>query len=180
MKALDKDRKRRYETANGFAKTSSDTSTTLLPLAPHPLDIDFGNLYVAIDPPLPQHQSPFQRSSLDSCLLHGRHSGCGWRRNRPTTVENSLRRALHREQQSLTAAEDARTALRKRNYNNTMSVAFNAYTDGDLDHVSVLLEECVPRDGGQDLRGYEWLFWLNSFGRVYRGKHFSCRSPFEM
>ncbi len=110
MKALDKDGAR-YETANAFA---NDIERFLL------------NDTVAACPPstgyrfrkfVRRNRSAIATASVAISAIVIGLVFATWQAfwlwsevQRRTTVENSLWRALHREQQSLTAAEDTRTA----------------------------------------------------------------------
>ena len=57
-----------------------------------------------------------------------------------------------------TAEVAARELAVKSSYQSDMSAAFRAWEFGDVEHANRLLQRHLPRDGQDDIRGFEWFY----------------------
>ncbi len=171
LKALEKDRTRRYETANGLA---SDLKRHL------------SNDPVVARPPSAAYrfQKAWRRNRLVlgaamvvfAALLVG-IAVSTWQaivatqaRNRATLAETAKAQEARIAQQErdraleAQARADAKAREARRNaYVANLNLAAQAYQDGYLDRVRKLLEPHVPQAGQEDLREFEWrLLWKQS------------------
>ncbi len=145
MKCLEKDRTRRYETANGLA---------------HDILCHLNNEPVLARPPsrLYRFQKLARRNKLAfaaavavlTALLVGLGiAAVGWRE---TQVERDNAFKARAE------AKDSEQKARKRAYSSDMIVAKQALDENNLGRALDLLNRQRPEPGQQDLRGWEWRY----------------------
>jgi eukaryotic-like serine/threonine-protein kinase len=180
MKTLEKDRTRRYETANGLAMDVQRY------LADEPVE--------ACPPSAPYRFRKFARRNkaglaTGAVVLAALVAGTGvstWQAIRATHAEQSARRSLQAESEALSEAEVARqTAEQARQaeaaqrkiadaqrklaesreltarrylYASQMDLAEQAWERGHVARVTELLEGQRPQPGQQDLRGFGWYY----------------------
>ncbi|MGA2247477.1 MAG: protein kinase [Verrucomicrobiota bacterium] len=166
MKCLEKDRARRYETANGLTAD---------------LDRHLKNEPVMARPPTGLYKlQKFARRNKLAVVAVGAVAaaliiGLGvstWMfirernahqeaaaaereqsRLRETAQQTQARETLLRRQ-----AEAAELAERQKAYASDMNVAFQAWDKGDVNRVDRLLDEHRPKPSQDDLRGFEWFY----------------------
>ncbi|MCR9292929.1 MAG: protein kinase, partial [bacterium] len=164
MKALDKDRERRYDTAKGFA-----------------LDVEryLANEPVAACPPSTLYglkkllakyrQAMIAASALFLVLLVGL-AGTLWMWRAESIARNKAQESERKAAKSKSDAEDQKSiAIRQRklaeeerksarmaNYELTVETAFNAWNSKSLNRLTGLLDGWRPLENEPDLRGFEW------------------------
>ncbi|HXP62486.1 MAG TPA: serine/threonine-protein kinase, partial [Dongiaceae bacterium] len=159
MKALEKDRSRRYETANGLAvdlKRHLDNE----PVVARPP----GNLY-KIQKLIRRNKLAFLAASVMSATLLIGLGISTWSffkeqqaRRRAEGAEQEQSRLRERAEQLRRTAEDETGRLGRQLYASHVNLAFQAWEKGDLSRVDRLLEEHRPKPGQEDLRGFEWFY----------------------
>lgn len=157
MKALDKDRNRRYDTAKGFA-----------------LDIEchLANKPVAACPPstayllrktLQRNRTPILTTlafvallclSLVATVLGLWHQSL-LRANAERSSTDALA-AKHEVEAKSQELEVSNEKYRSRNYAFSIEAAFHAWRMGSLEQLEALLDACQPTEDEKDLRGFEW------------------------
>jgi WD40 repeat protein len=157
MKCLEKDRARRYETANALAAD---------------LKRHLENEPVTARPPRTGYrlQKAWRRNKLAfsavgavACALLLGGAVSVWQAARATNAEQAQRtiaeRAIRAEEDARTqaaAAKDAAATLRRNVYAAEMRAAFHALDENNLERASELLIRQQPKAGEEDLRGFEW------------------------
>jgi WD40 repeat protein len=136
LKALEKDRSRRYQTANALA-----------------LDVQryLGNEVIQARPPsaVYRFQKAWRRNKLVFTTV--------------TAVTASLLIGLAISTWLFIKEKRSAAVLRQSTYASEMNVAFQAWQDGRVVHARVLLEKQRPHPGETDLRGFEWRYlWKHS------------------
>ena len=166
MKCLEKDRSRRYETANGL----------VFDLVRH-----LHNEPVLARPPSNWYR--FQKMARRNKLAFGAASVVAatlflgvivssWEAVRARQAEREQRRlrataqsAQAKEAQMRQRAEAGETAARRNGYASDMIAANNALEDGNFGLTRRLLNQHQPRTNEEDLRGFEWRYlWGRSRG----------------
>ncbi|HWN97033.1 MAG TPA: serine/threonine-protein kinase, partial [Methylomirabilota bacterium] len=150
LKALDKDRARRYATANGFAAELRRYLN--------------GEAVTAAPPTVAYRFAKFARknriaiatgAALAALLIAG-IVATAWQAIRATRLANA-------EGQQRTRAEIGENSARQGLYASEMNVAFRAWQDGRVVRARALLEKQRPHPGETDLRGFEWRYlWKHS------------------
>jgi len=177
MKALEKDRNRRYETANGFA---DDVLRYL------------GNEAVTACPPTAGYRlrkfvrrnRPFIATSALIAIALILGAGIStWQAIRAWNAEGRANLAATRAQENAdTATTETNRALasekklrasevrlRERVYASDMNVAGDAYANGAVDRMIELLERHRPTAPEEDQRRLEWYYWWHA-GHLEAGK----------
>ena len=166
MKCLEKDRSRRYETANGLA-------ADLLRYLNHEV--------VVARPPSPAYR--FARlarryrgafiaigSVLMVSMVGGAISFSLYLREaaalkRVRAVEAEQSRLLKRTEEESLAARSARDIASRNLYAADVQLAYQAIQEGNLGRARTLLKRFIPAEGGKDERGFEWhYFWQLTSG----------------
>jgi WD40 repeat protein len=152
MKCLEKDRTRRYETANGLAAD---------------LKRHLGHEPVAARPPSTAYrfQKAFRRNKLvfaaggavSAALLIGMMAST-WQAVRATRAQREAMSAQASEAKLRLHAEVAELAARQRAYASDMNVAMDALARSNLGGAQILLNRQRPQSGQKDLRGWEWRY----------------------
>jgi eukaryotic-like serine/threonine-protein kinase len=161
MKCLEKDRGRRYATANGLAAD---------------LNRHLSNEPVTARPPSTVYrlQKAWRRNRLVftasaavvlALAIGLTMAGIGWKQARTqrdeaifatADAEAQRKQAVEEHRQ----AETAREETRRRAYAAEMNAAFQALEENNLARAIGLLDRQRPMDGQEDLRGFEWrLLW---------------------
>lgn len=159
MKALDKDRARRYETASGLAR---DVERYLVnePIAARPTS----NFY--------RFQKLVRRHRLAAFLLAltavSLVAGLGvstWlliqetrAHQRAIAAEKVQHELFQQEEHLRTLADDQAGQIRHQLYASQMNLAFQAWDRGDVAGVEDMLDRQRPKPGETDERGFEWYY----------------------
>ena len=147
MKAMEKDRTRRYETANGLAED---------------IEHHLNNEPVVARPA--RHALPVPEAGATEqgglCRSRGRGSGACARSVPKHLAGRSRRHEAEQAQSHLRQAscEAKELAMRQLAYASDMSLAQQALAMNDLGRARQLLEDHRPRRGEVDLRGWEWRY----------------------
>lgn len=74
------------------------------------------------------------------------------------------------------AAEDAKRLLARHRYGSDLAIAGRAWREGDVGRMLEMLERQTPREGDEDLRGFEW-YYLRALERhdLWRDDQRYCR-----
>ena len=152
MKALEKDRTRRYETANGLAQD---------------LERHLKNETIIARPPSPAYrfQKLVQRNKLafaaaavvSGVLVLGVLVST-WQAVRATHAKQEALAAQANEAKLRQQAEAEELAARQRAYASDMNVAKQALNENNLGRTQELLDRQRPQPGQKDLRGWEWRY----------------------
>ena len=160
MKALEKDRSRRYDTANGFA------ADVLRHLANEPvLAAPPGRIYL-LRKFARKHRGALAAAGLVVLTLIAGIVGTAWQAvqanrarqaesERATSEEAAKRDALQVGEQLRVARDELRYSL----YAARSKLIEGAWDEHNITRVRDLLDEQVPKDGERDLRGFEWHYW---------------------
>ncbi len=153
MKCLEKDRSRRYETANLLAMDIQRY------LASEPVLARPPSALYRLEKLARRHRVVFGATAAVSlALVLGLGfalTGLGRARTERGHAIQALQQA---EVQRRRAEENARTAARMA-YASDMSLAQVALAEGNLGRATMLLERHQPIDNQEDLRAWEWRYW---------------------
>jgi eukaryotic-like serine/threonine-protein kinase len=150
LKALEKDRTRRYETANGLGM---DVQRFLNdePIAARPPSAAYTLRKWAR-----RHRAAFIGSTaVLSALLLGAIAST-WQAVRATRAEHEQRNLRAKSDADRAAADAARNEALIRAYAADMKAVSVAIEEGNLGQANALLDRHVPQDGRPDVRGFEW------------------------
>ena len=193
MKALEKDRTRRYETANGLAMDVQRHLNNEPVVARPP-----SNVYKFQKLVRRNKTAFFAVSAVAAALIIGLGIATwmfvGEKKAHQQTLvaereQIRMREAAERAQVTEAAlrqqaeqlrhtAEDAAGQLEHQLYASDMNIAFQAWEKGDLTRVDSLLDKQRPKTGKEDRRGFEWFYlWqlCHSAQLTVRG-HYAPRS----
>jgi WD40 repeat protein/serine/threonine protein kinase len=159
MKALEKNRTRRYETANGFAMDVQRYLADEPVLARPPTRVyQFQKL-------VSRNKLAFIATTAVVCSLVIGLGASTWllvqeKKAHQQTIaaereQSRLREAAEHLRQT---AEEETGKLERQLYASHMNLAFQAWDNGDLSRVDGLLDEQRPKPGQEDLRGFEWFY----------------------
>jgi WD40 repeat protein/serine/threonine protein kinase len=146
MKALEKDRSRRYATANGLAR---DIERYLQGEA---VEACPPSAWYKVRKFAGKHRRLLGAAAAFMTLLTGGIFVSLWLAVRATQAEHLASRERDR------AEAETRRAKRQL-YAADMNLAQSAWEDGQVARVAQLLELTGPTRGGEDLRGFEWHYW---------------------
>ena len=173
MKALEKDRTRRYETANGLAG-DLERHLKLEPVNARPpstayrvqkfvrrnkLVVAAGSAVVAalvmgvIGSTWFAFRENEQRMRAQELAVQERAQ-----RERAESSEEEVRHALAAEASQREAAEEARRMARLHAYSSDIRLAQSMMQRGDFGRIRALLDRHIPETGEHDWRGWEWRF----------------------
>jgi serine/threonine protein kinase len=183
MKALEKDRTRRYETANGFA---ADVQRYLA-----------GEPVQAVPPSLGYQLYKAYRKNVVAIWVIGLFVlfvscsaaialGLAWIARRAEREALEARNSAYEERANAVAAqakaqqanqqlERVADLQRRTRYAAEMNLLQAAYTAGNMSEVGRLLEAQRPKPGETDVRGFEWHYW----NRKLNGHTREVRNPDE-
>ncbi len=171
MKCLEKDRTRRYETANGLAKDVEHY------LHDEPVEACPPSAGYRLRKFARKNKPWLTTAAVIAALLVLSAADGIWLALRARRAEAQAWVALNRERQAAVqaaqakqdalqqrdvataqhqTAEDARQSLRRSLYASDMQLAEEAWESGDLPRMHNLLEEHRPQPDMPDLRGFEW------------------------
>jgi hypothetical protein len=152
MKALEKDRTRRYETANGLARD---------------LQRHLNNEPVVARPPSGTYRVwKFVRrntvrvaaaATVAMVLVLGVLMS-SWQAIRATQAERAQRRSREEAQKAQANEAQLRKHAEARAYAADMDLAHRAWTEGNLQRALGLLRAHLPAAAREDLRGFEWRY----------------------
>jgi eukaryotic-like serine/threonine-protein kinase len=193
MKALEKDRTRRYETANGLAR-----------------DIEryLNDEPVEAGPPGAGYRLwKFARKNRMALRIAGAFvlllvlgaAGSAWQAIRATVAEHNAntqrdiaekneREASHAREQTQRERDHVAVVnqklertlgdLRHTLYVSDLNRAFAFWRDGNVNRVEEILDRHRPRAGQEDIRGGEWHYLRRLCDRFQKGRLFDARSDF--
>jgi WD40 repeat protein/serine/threonine protein kinase len=162
MKALEKNRNRRYETASAFA---ADVQRYM------------GDEPVLACPPSMRYRlRKFARKNRNLLMTGAAFtvllvlattvsSWQWWRAQQHAAAEQAERERA--EKKSIEAAESARQG-RQRAYDASMLLAQIAWEEHQTARFLELLKDQEPSPGQEDLRGFEWYYWSNKLQKHHR------------
>jgi eukaryotic-like serine/threonine-protein kinase len=173
MKALEKDRSRRYETASAFA---ADVRRFL---SEEPIEARRPSSWYRFRKLARRNKLALSTAALVAAALVLGAGVSTWQAVRATAAETNARRnallAQDEKQQAVSAREDAEkrrdelaalnTALRSANYIADMNLAWHAGEENNFDLTRDLLDRHRPQPGETDLRGFEWHYLQRQFHR---------------
>jgi len=173
MKCLEKDRSRRYETANGLARDIERHLDNEPVVAGPP-----SNLY-RFQKLLRRNRSAFAAAAIAVVVLLTGVGAITWQAVRATRAEREQSRLRERAQtaqaneaRQRSRAEDAASqeaeqravaqALAEKNrinlYAARIKLAEQTFRDGDVPRVMELLDSLRPQEGQEDLRSFDWYY----------------------
>ncbi len=152
LKALEKDRTRRYETANAFA---ADVQRYL-----------DGDAVEACPPSRTyrllkmtrRHQAAFTTTAMVAIALLMGIILSGWQAWEANKARNLATRRLDLVQEQRRRERLAAVRYQELEYAADMKLASDAYSQGDVARLTELLERHRPQSGQTDLRGFEWYY----------------------
>ena len=173
MKALEKDRSRRYETASAFA---ADVRRFL---SDEPIEARRPSSWYRFRKLARRNKLALTTAALVAAALVLGAGVSTWQAVRATAAETRARRhavmAQDEKQQAVSARQDAEkrrdelaalnTTLRSANYIADMNLAWHASEENNLNLTRELLDRHRPQPGETDLRGFEWHYLKRQFHR---------------
>jgi eukaryotic-like serine/threonine-protein kinase len=159
MKCLEKDRTRRYDTANGLA---GDLQRHLSnePVIARPPSTTY-----RIQKAIRRHKLGFAAAAAVVVALVFGLIMTQWQAMRALRAERAARTSLKSEQHALQAATRAQGAAvsehdraRRSLYAADINLAYQAWQQSDLGKARRLLARARPAPGQEDLRGWEWRY----------------------
>jgi WD40 repeat protein/serine/threonine protein kinase len=139
MRALDKDRSRRYATANGLARDVERY------LQDEPVEAGPPSAWYKVRKLVGKHRKPLAAAGTFTLLLTAGTIVSTWLAVRATRAE----RAVTQE----------RDGAVRQLYTAQMNLAQSAWEGDRPGRVVQLLEQYEPKPGDEDLRGFEWHYW---------------------
>jgi WD40 repeat protein/serine/threonine protein kinase len=166
MKALEKDRTRRYATANDLAGDVRRYLDSDAVLARPPSN------YYRLQKTVRRHRAAFAAAGAIAATLVLGATISVWQAIRATDAEHTARAAQQQEtvlrQQAVAEqqrAETEKSAARLNEYIADINLAQQSLTDGNYGRAVQLLNKHLPKSGEPDLRGFEWRYlWHVSQG----------------
>jgi WD40 repeat protein/serine/threonine protein kinase len=171
MKCLEKDRARRYETANGLA-TDIERHLNNEPVVARPP----GAAYRA-QKFIRRNKLVFTSAAAIAAALVLATGISTWQAIRATGAKHEALQSKQNEIKERLRAEGSARALHESLYAADIQLVHQAYTAGDLGLARSLLLAHVPAPGQPDLRGFEWHYFsarcegdqLHTFGGFSNG-----------
>ena len=159
MKCLEKDRNRRYETANDLATDIQRYLNSEPVLARSP-----SNLY-RFQKFARRHRGAFAATALVTAALLIGVGVSLWQAIRATRAEHDARGAQQRESEARRRAVQGEAAARLNEYVADINLAQRSLAAGNYGRAVQLLDKHRPQPGQPDLRGFEWRYlWQVSRG----------------
>ena len=160
MKCLEKDRTRRYHTANGLARDVERY------LADEPVEACPPSARYRLRKAAHKYRTPLQVASAFLLLLVTGVIASTWEAIRATLAERTAESRKREADDARREAEKGRDELaslnqdlRRTNYLAQMGLAQQAWREAQMDQVREYLEVAEPRrPGDPDLRGFEWYY----------------------
>ena len=159
MRCLEKDRRRRYETANGLAMDLQRHLHHEPVVARPPSTAYRFRKFVARN-----RLGVTAASAVLATLVIGlcvstwaflREKSA---RERAVAAERQQGQLRNQAEQLQATAEGQAAQIRRQLYASHMNVAFQAWDKGEIPRVEQLLTEHAPKPGEEDLRGFEWFY----------------------
>lgn len=196
MKALEKERSRRYETANGLAEDvrrhlADEPVSASPPSVRYKLHkfvkrnsvavLAFGTVLAALLLGVSGTTGGMiwalsERDAAKAAQANAEESRKKADKS-ATLAEDQASRATIAEQriaQSLETIKSTNSELRTTNYAFAVQAAFQAWQMGSLDRLSDLLSQCSPDAEESDLRGFEWRLLHNWYSGSSGYDNFEC------
>ncbi len=180
MKCLEKDRTRRYETANGLAMDVEHYLNHQPVTAVAPSTLYRAGKFAR------RHKVGLAMATAFVLLLAAGAVVSTWqavRATRAEATEKVQRRRAEQErsraEQLRTTAEDQALQIGRQLYASQMNMGLNAWENGDLAAALATLERYLPEPNREDLRGFEWYYlWklCHSERLVLRGHNEQVRA----
>jgi WD40 repeat protein/serine/threonine protein kinase/tetratricopeptide (TPR) repeat protein len=145
MKCLEKDRNRRYESANGLARDVERY------LADEPVQACPPSARYRVRKFLRRNKGPVLAASLLFLTFCAGLAGTTWKWLDADYQKGQARSAAADAQQKTKDEQAARKALQKTLYEQAIALAFHEWQHGNPGRATQLLDECRPED-----RGWEW------------------------
>ncbi len=173
MKCLEKDRKRRYETASGLARDIQRY------LADEPVEACPPSAGYRLSKAARKYRTPLRVASAFLVLLVSGAVASAWQAVRATVAERVAESRKREAESRKREADDARAqaeerrdklaavndTLRRASYVADVNLARVAWDENNLSRAHELLEKHRPRPGETDLRGFEWHYLRRLFQR---------------
>jgi WD40 repeat protein len=160
MKALDKDRSRRYETASAFA---ADVRRFL---KEEPIEARPPSTWYRFRKLARRNRAALTTAAVVATALLLGTAFSAWQAVRATRAETVAdARRIDADEQRATAQAERNKALaageelRRTLYAAEMNLIPPAWEAGNVARVRALLDRQIPRGGEEDLRGFEWHYW---------------------
>jgi len=147
MKAIDKDRSRRYETPAAFVADIGRVLDGMPVQARHPSRVYIVRKFVN------RHRGPVLAGCLGGAALIGLLIAAAWGFASASRARDDLSTALDKSRISEWRAGEAAAVSHRQQYGAVMQAAFQMYAAGDGVGLATLLERAP-----EDLRGWEWRF----------------------
>ncbi len=152
MKCLEKDRDRRYETANGLA-ADIKRHLNCEPVAARPPS----RLY-EFHKTVRRHKVAFAATAAVILTLAGGVAVSSWQAVRATRAEREQTRLRNLESQLRAEAQTQSLIARQKAYASDMNLVQQALAINNFGRAQELLNRQVPQSGQKDLRGWEWRY----------------------
>jgi WD40 repeat protein/tRNA A-37 threonylcarbamoyl transferase component Bud32 len=152
MKALEKYRTRRYETANGLA---ADLKRHLQnePVVARPPSTAY-----RFQKLMRRNKLAFAAAAAIAVILILGIVTSTWQAVRATSAKRDAVKAQKNASEQRRDALEARDTLRRNLYASEMNIAYQGWQAGDAERPRALLTNQIPRTGEKDLRGWEWRY----------------------
>lgn len=148
MKALEKDRNRRYETANGLARDIEHY------LADEPVEAGRPGRLYRLRKLARKHRGPLAAGIVIAVTLVAGTAVATWQAVRATRAETLAETRYQTERAALGETRYAQ-------YIEDLRSAQSAWSNGELPRMAALLARHRPSAGEQDRRGFEWRYLDN-------------------
>ncbi|MCX6905437.1 MAG: protein kinase, partial [Verrucomicrobia bacterium] len=159
MKCLEKDRNRRYETANDLATDIQRFLDSEPVLARSPSNFYRFQKFAR------RHRGVFAATAVVTATLLLGMGVSIWQAIRATRAEHDARNAQQRESASRQRAVQGEAAARLNEYVADINLAQRSLAAGNYGRAVQLLDKHRPQPGQPDLRGFEWRYlWQVSRG----------------
>ncbi|HEY5910546.1 MAG TPA: serine/threonine-protein kinase, partial [Verrucomicrobiae bacterium] len=152
MKCLEKDRARRYETANALAFDLQRH------LNHEPVTAAAPSLLYRARKFVRRNKAGLAVATALILLLISSATVSTWQAIRATQAERSQSRLRRQADTLRAAAEEGARQLERQLYASDMNAASQAWDRGDVARVEALLDAHRPKGGDEDLRGFEWFY----------------------
>ena len=167
MKALDKDRDRRYQTANGLARDIERYLNDEAVAARPPSTVYKLRKFARKNRKLLSAAVAFvallSTATVVSAWLAYRATLAEWETGRERDrAEDEAERALLAERSTARERDRAEAEAKRAQrhvYDAHLNLAQNAWDDKRLGRLVALLDEHRPQETDDDLRGFEWFYW---------------------
>src|SRR5262249_10545477 len=145
MKTLEKDRNRRYETANGLARDVERY------LDDEPVQACPPSAWYRLRKFLRRHKAPMLAVGLSVLALVGGIVGTTWQAVRATEAEGQAREALGQATEANLAERESRRKVEKSLYFQSIARAHLEWWNNDVGRADQILDECPA-----EYRHWEW------------------------